>query len=349
MPYRVEFDPLGADVSLDAPPVPDTGGGLGDIGTNHFGGIMDARWTDMFNPAGGCNLDGFAASCSFAVSWVNNGAAEDEGFVHCLGPACIFGSPSQSGGQGSPSTHETGHQGGGGRGGNAPGLFSQFASYNFGSGMNRDLPSIGDFVVNVPISFQSFSGMDLFISSGGTMIIDELSGEPQNTADLKDLSNLISGARDVIANASGDCAKILGKDALAKFNAIADNIKFDGNVGVRVEGLGGGIKEGTLSDVPEIDALTDVPNKQVYLNPNGRGFNTYTRGGQPYHPLQSTFDKFGITQEQYAFSVLIHEFLHTTGKFKPDSTIGLNGKIDSSKSREYQERLLKSCFSPKKK
>lgn len=176
----------------------------------------------MFNPAGGCNLDGFAASCSFALSWVNNGAAEDEGFVHCLGPACIFGSPSQSGGQGSPSTHETGHQGGGGRGGNASGLFSQFASYNFGSGMNQDLPSIGDFVVNVPISFQSFSGMDLFISSGGTMIIDELSGEPQNYAqqrqDLKGATKVpdISVKREYLT----DCvqkylAKFFGGQSLS--------------------------------------------------------------------------------------------------------------------------------------
>lgn len=172
--------------------------------------------------------------------------------------------------------------------------------------------------------------------------------DPQDTG-LKDLSGLIAGARDVIANASGDCAKLLGKDALAKFDAIAGNIQFNGNFPVHVEGLGGDIKDGNLSDVPGIDAVTDVPNKQIYLNPNGRGFNTYTRGGQPFHPLQSTFDKFGISQTQYAFSVLVHEFLHTTGKFKPDSTIGLNGKIDSSKSREYQEKLLKACFSQKKK
>jgi hypothetical protein len=174
-------------------------------------------------------------------------------------------------------------------------------------------------------------------------------GGQQNNGNLKDLSSLIAGARKVIANASGDCAKLLGKDALAKFDAIAGNIQFNGNFPVHVEGLGGDIKDGNLSDVPGIDAVTDVPNKQIYLNPNGRGFNTYTRGGQPFHPLQSTFDKFGITQTQYAFSVLIHEFLHTTGKFKPDSTIGPDGKIDSSKSREYQEKLLKACFSQKTK
>ncbi len=133
---------------------------------------------------------------------------------------------------------------------------------------------------------------------------------------------------------------MLGKDALARFDAVAGNIQFNGDVGGR---------NWTLSELPGIDAVTDVPAQQIYLNPNGRGFNTYTRGGQPYHPLQSTFDKFGITQSQYAFSVLIHEFLHITGKFKPDSTIGPDGKIDGSKSRGYQEKLLKACFSQKKK
>lgn len=72
---RTEFDPLGADIRLDAPPVQDTGGGDGDIGGSHFGGIMDARWADFFNLNGGCTIDGMAASCSSAMSAVNSGAA----------------------------------------------------------------------------------------------------------------------------------------------------------------------------------------------------------------------------------------------------------------------------------
>jgi hypothetical protein len=153
--------------------------------------------------------------------------------------------------------------------------------------------------------------------------------EPQNTSELP---SLIDQTRNIIKNASGDCAKLLGKDALSRFNAIAGNIQFDGDILVHVEGLGGGVREGRLSDVPGIDAVTDVGSKQIYLNPNGRAFGTYF----PRHPLQGTFDKFGVSQTQYSAAVIIHEFLHTTGRFKADSKIGLDGKIDSKKSEKYQ-------------
>jgi hypothetical protein len=71
---RTEFDPLGADVGLFAPPTPDTGGGEGDIGGSHTGGLMDSRYSDMFNLAAGCTIDGMAASCSTAVGMLNSGA-----------------------------------------------------------------------------------------------------------------------------------------------------------------------------------------------------------------------------------------------------------------------------------
>lgn len=73
---QTELDPVGADVGLTAPMAQDTGGGDGDIGSNHAGGRdLTSRYADMFNPSGGCTLDGFAASCSFAISLVNSGAA----------------------------------------------------------------------------------------------------------------------------------------------------------------------------------------------------------------------------------------------------------------------------------
>jgi hypothetical protein len=73
---RVEFDPLGADVGLAAPQPPDTGGGEGDVGSRHIGGIMDARWADFFNLSSGCTIDGLAASCGMAMGALNSGAAK---------------------------------------------------------------------------------------------------------------------------------------------------------------------------------------------------------------------------------------------------------------------------------
>src|SRR5260221_586452 len=65
---RVELDPMGADVGLEAPNPPDTNGGEGDIGANHIGGIMDSRWSNFFDLSGGCSAGGVAASCSGVVS-----------------------------------------------------------------------------------------------------------------------------------------------------------------------------------------------------------------------------------------------------------------------------------------
>jgi YD repeat-containing protein len=71
---RIELDPVGADVGVFAPPVPDTNGRDGDIGSNHMGGLMDSRYADLTNISGGCMIDGMAASCSQAARIVNSGA-----------------------------------------------------------------------------------------------------------------------------------------------------------------------------------------------------------------------------------------------------------------------------------
>lgn len=60
---RIELDPMGADVGLEAPNPPDTGGGEGDIGANHFGGITDSRWSNFFDLSACCTVAGVAASC----------------------------------------------------------------------------------------------------------------------------------------------------------------------------------------------------------------------------------------------------------------------------------------------
>jgi len=53
-----------------------------------------------------------------------------------------------------------------------------------------------------------------------------------------------------------------------------------------------------------------------------------------------------VTQTEYAVGVLLHEFLHTTGKFKADTKIGEEGK--STVKSEYQKKVMETCF-PKKK
>ena len=66
--YRVELDPMGADIGISAPEPPDIGGDEGDIGGNHFGGIMDSRWANLFDVSGGCSSLGYTAACHGVTS-----------------------------------------------------------------------------------------------------------------------------------------------------------------------------------------------------------------------------------------------------------------------------------------
>lgn len=102
------------------------------------------------------------------------------------------------------------------------------------------------------------------------------------------------------------------------------------------------MREGKLSDVPPISAVT--VGDQVYLNPNGYAFGKFYN----FPALDKYFSKVGAAdQHQFAIATIIHEFLHTTGRFKPDSKVGLDGKINSKQSEKYQKEVLKKCFSNK--
>jgi YD repeat-containing protein len=154
---------------------------------------------------------------------------------------------------------------------------------------------------------------------------------------------LVAGARDIIENAAAPCAKLLGKNALAKFDKISGNITFNGDAPILVDN-GGGPQGAKLGSVGYIDAVTN--GQTVSLNPNGNSFNNVSKGGSGTHILQGVFDKFGVTQRQFAIAVIIHEFLHTTGKFGKDYKLKPDGTIDASKSVRNQERVLKDCFPP---
>jgi hypothetical protein len=174
--------------------------------------------------------------------------------------------------------------------------------------------------------------------------------DPQNSTNLRDLTYLIKGARDVVANASGECAKLLGKDALEKFDRISKNIEFNGNVEVQdANPLTGEVERAPLQNLGWVQGETFGNN--IYLNPEGTAFNFVHKGGSTQHILQGYFDKLGVTQEQYAFAVVIHEFLHAIKKFGPDATFVSDGnfwKLNGDKSVKNQEEVIRKCFSNKK-
>jgi hypothetical protein len=86
---RVELDPFGADVTLYATAPPEHQQSLGELGEGYLGGLMDARWGNMFN-TNGCVADGMPQSCDITASTLNsqNGPFE---YAPTIDPTDPFG------------------------------------------------------------------------------------------------------------------------------------------------------------------------------------------------------------------------------------------------------------------
>jgi len=165
------------------------------------------------------------------------------------------------------------------------------------------------------------------------------------------VADLTDAAKKVIENAmkspNGECAKLLGKDALEKFAKIVNNIEYNGKISAGRASESG--RELPLEEAPGISARTI--GDSIYLNPAGIAFKDHSKillndaGKRFLAGLESKFKDSGAAdQREYAIAVIIHEFLHTTGKFKEDSFIDENGQPNSKKSEENQKEVLKKCF-----
>lgn len=54
----------------------------------------------------------------------------------------------------------------------------------------------------------------------------------------------------------GRLRQAIGARRVVTVRCIAGNIQFNGDILVHLEGLGGGVREGKVSDVPATDAVT---------------------------------------------------------------------------------------------
>jgi YD repeat-containing protein len=77
---RNEFDPFGSDVTLSATAPPENPPAPGEIGEGRFGGIMDSRYSDIFD-TNGCVVDGMPESCTVAAAMVNFGTGNSTGLL----------------------------------------------------------------------------------------------------------------------------------------------------------------------------------------------------------------------------------------------------------------------------
>jgi hypothetical protein len=80
---RVEFEPLGGEITLTSTAPPENQQSPGEFSGGHFAGIMDSRFSDIFN-TDGCVVDGAPVSCAVAAAVVNFGTGQS-GFHSGLG------------------------------------------------------------------------------------------------------------------------------------------------------------------------------------------------------------------------------------------------------------------------
>jgi hypothetical protein len=77
---RDEFDPFGSDVTLSATAPPENPPAPGEISEGRFGGIMDSRYSDIFD-TNGCVVDDMPESCAVAAAMVNFGTGQYRGLL----------------------------------------------------------------------------------------------------------------------------------------------------------------------------------------------------------------------------------------------------------------------------
>ena len=161
------------------------------------------------------------------------------------------------------------------------------------------------------------------------------------------LKDLVKAAETKIRSATGKCADLLGKNALAAFDRISKNIVYDD----KAKGLGG--------------AITDGEN--IYLNPwsyvfseEARKIIPVTKGSNNYlkdrnKEIQGYLDVIkdkGITNYDYAVAGVIHEFLHAIKVFPSDvrKSEFADGRItvDAQQSKKNQEKVIETCFKEQK-
>lgn len=158
------------------------------------------------------------------------------------------------------------------------------------------------------------------------------------------MKKLLDDAETIIKNASGDCAKLLRKDALARFQKLRAQFRY-----AAFRELG----EGT---VPLTSAARTHDSANVYLNPIHYVFNPDTRALIPIPKGISRRDReflerqnapkefwaneikeTGVSEYSYAVGAILHEFLHQIGQFKPHEV----GTRDSTKQ---QREVVRKCI-----
>jgi hypothetical protein len=189
------------------------------------------------------------------------------------------------------------------------------------------------------LSQVSYANSSLIYSSNWSAI--NLLVTQQRTEPYK-LEKLLTDAASIIKNAKGDCAKLLGANALARFEELKKRFQYD--------------PSGRNLSTPQSAATTWPDSGNVYLDPWHYVFNPGSRSilEMPRDADKKTKEslkarnsipefwaneikKTGVTEYSYAVGAILHEFLHQIGKFTPHTA----GTRDSVRD---QAEVVKKCI-----
>ena len=326
---RTEFDPLGADLSLTAPEDPPPSEGNGDIGAGHFGGIMDARWSDFFNISGGCMIDGMAASCGLAMSAVNAGAA-------VIGPEnTTRWNPNLNNGQGG---YQFFHAWADGTQGWSP--FNWVPGLSGSAAGSSGPPSLKNVspeeaarrrAIVAEFGRSGFGDEDVELTS---------SPDPQNPGPTiafgPNYQNLIQPFKDAFDEAvdrlkkKKDCAKLFGglQNALNTLNSATYRL-FNDPIKTTY-------KDGKF--VPSVTGAMTASGNTVFINLAGPFFNGPDLKISGNRSFKADFGT-GLKGTDLAALLLLHELGHEIGKWGSDAGVG-----DKDKNLEHTMAAYKACF-----
>lgn len=154
------------------------------------------------------------------------------------------------------------------------------------------------------------------------------------------LSDLLIAAEEIVKNATGECAKLLGKGALSEFQKNSKLFEYDKN----------------NRYVPSTSAARTYDSGSVFLNPWHYVFNPdarsmvevpkglskvqrkYMEGANKNREFWAKEIKdAGVSEYAYAVGAILHEFLHQTGEFEPH-TQGTRESVND------QMKVIKNCI-----
>jgi hypothetical protein len=324
---RVEFDPTGADVKLQAPTAPDPGSGQGDVDFRHVAAMMDSKYAALNNPAGGCVVDNFETGCSNAMAVVNFGTGNSTAFVD----------------NGTVTMHELAHSvllsaspqaifapAGNSLAGITPGDSDSDAAKLISGGAARQDSVTGNWSGEMTIAPATVTGLSTGVVSLAS------------SAELQKIDSFQRGLNNAMAKTQGilqsnnDCSKFFGPDAVAALKALANLLRLANNYD-----QGMTTATGVRQDYASTIVVNGAQNTVAYRLPTGA--QVYRNGPFFMGPGRKPLGGYPAGSLGAQITALLHELAHNIITDKKSKTLIPNDGGDPGLSVKNTEKILEHC------